>query len=120
MSVGGNGAASVIAKTRVPDRFRSMVAELVALKVDVFVSIAPASFYAKDATGTIPHVFVFVPDPVGSKFVESLAHPGGNATGLSMVSVGLTAKRLQIMHEAIPGASSYGLLVNLNPTTAAA
>src|SRR5438874_7662482 len=57
----------------VPDRFRSMVAELVALKVDVFVSIAPASFYAKDATGTIPHVFVFVPDPVGSKFVDSLA-----------------------------------------------
>ena len=96
----------------VPDRFKSMIAELVALNVDVLVSIAPASFYAKDATGAIPHVFVMVPDPVGSKFVDSLARPGGNATGLSLLSAGLIRKRLQFMHEAIPGLSSVGFLVN--------
>jgi putative ABC transport system substrate-binding protein len=95
-----------------------MVAELVALKVDVFVSITPASFYAKDATGAIPHVFVMVPDPVGSKFVNSLARPGGNATGVSMLLVGMSEKRLQLMHEAFPGLSSVGLLIN--PMIAAA
>ena len=72
--------------SEIPERFRSMLAELVAMKVDVLVSIAPASFYAKDAIGAIPHVFVFVPDPVGSGFVESLARPGGNTTGLAGLS----------------------------------
>ncbi|HTS94700.1 MAG TPA: ABC transporter substrate-binding protein [Stellaceae bacterium] len=96
----------------VPDRFKSMIAELVALNVDVFVSITPASYYARDATGAIPHVFVMVPDPVGMKFVESLARPGGNATGLSILATGLTRKRLQFMHEVMPGLSSVGLLVN--------
>jgi putative ABC transport system substrate-binding protein len=96
----------------IPENFRSMVAELVALNVDVFVSVAPASFYAKDAVGAIPHVFLFVPDPVGSKFVESLARPGGNATGLSGFTTGLTGKRVQLMREAVPGLTSLGLLVN--------
>lgn len=61
-----------------PDRFRNMAAELVALNVDVLVSVgSQTAFYARDATKTIPIVFIFVPDPVGSKFVMSLAQPGG-------------------------------------------
>jgi putative ABC transport system substrate-binding protein len=65
-----------------PDRFRNMAAELVSMNVDVFVSVgSQTAFYAKDATTTIPVVFIFVPDPIGSKFVSSFARPGGNATG---------------------------------------
>ena len=67
-----------------PDRFRKMAAELVSMNVDVLVSVgSQTAFYAKDATTTIPIVFIFVPDPVGSKFVNSFARPGGNATGLT-------------------------------------
>jgi putative ABC transport system substrate-binding protein len=101
----------------VPDRFRAMVAELVALKVDVFVSMSPASNYAKGATGTIPHVFMCVPDPVGQGFVDSLARPGRNATGLSLLAVGLIQKRFQLLRQALPLASSMGLLID--PTTLA-
>jgi putative tryptophan/tyrosine transport system substrate-binding protein len=96
----------------VPERFKSMLAELVALDVDVIVSVAPASLYARDATGTIPHVFVFVPDAVGLKFVNSLARPGGIATGLSVPMFGLTRKRVQLTNDAIPGLASIGLLVD--------
>src|SRR5918995_4422535 len=67
-----------------PERFRSMVAELIALKVDVLVTVGTQTApYARDATSTIPVVFIFVPDPLGSGFVESLARPGRNMTGLS-------------------------------------
>lgn len=59
-----------------PERFRSMVAELVALKVDVLVTVGTQTApYARDATASIPVVFIFVPDPVGSGFVHSLARP---------------------------------------------
>jgi putative ABC transport system substrate-binding protein len=87
------------------------------LKVDVLVSIAPASIYARDATGTIPHIFVLVPDPVGQKYVDSLARPGKNATGLSILAVGLTQKRFQLLREALPGATSIGVLAD--PTSLA-
>jgi ABC-type uncharacterized transport system substrate-binding protein len=71
-----------------PDRFRKMAAELVSMNVDVLVSVSSqTAFYAKDATTTIPIVFIFVPDPVGSKFVSSFARPGGNATGLTHFAV---------------------------------
>ena len=69
-----------------PDLFRSKAAELVALNVDVMVTVGPQTIaYAKNATATnpIPLVFIFVPDPVGSGLAESLAHPGKNITGLS-------------------------------------
>jgi ABC transporter substrate binding protein len=67
-----------------PERFRSMAAELVSLNVDVLVSSGNnAASYAKNATATIPLVLMFISDPVGMKFVESLARPGGNATGIS-------------------------------------
>ncbi len=96
----------------VPDQFRSMIAELVALNVDVFVSMSPASNYANGATGTIPHVFMCVPDPVGQGFAGSLARPDKNATGFSLLAVGVTQKRFQLLRQALPGAPSMGLLID--------
>jgi len=96
-----------------PDRFRKMAAELVALNVDVLVGVgSQTAFYVKDATETIPIVFIFVPDPVGAKFVISLARPGGNATGLTHFAADLIGKRLQFLKETIPGLSQVALLVN--------
>src|SRR5215471_6299751 len=57
----------------IPERFKSMAAELVSMKVDVLMGGAIASAYLRDATKTIPIVFMFIPDPVGMKFVENLA-----------------------------------------------
>src|SRR4051794_2066051 len=96
-----------------PDRFRKMAAELVALNVDVLIGVgSQTAFYVKEATGTIPIVFIFVPDPVGAKFVASLARPGGNATGLTHFAADLIGKRLQFLKETIPGLSQVALLVN--------
>lgn len=96
-----------------PDRFKLMAAELVALRVDVLVGIgAAASPYVKQATNTIPIVFVIVPDPVGSKLVESLAKPGGNATGMTTIAPELTGKRLELIKETISGISQVALLIN--------
>lgn len=100
-----------------PDRFRSMAAELVALNVDVLVCVGPQTApYVKKATSTnpIPVVFIFVPDPVGSHLVESLARPGGNITGLSNFGADLVGKRLQFLKEMIPGLFRVGVLVNPN------
>ena len=96
-----------------PERFKSMAAELVSLKVDVLVTVGnPTAPYAKDATSTIPIVFLFVSDPVRAKLVDSLARPGGNATGLSNFATDLTAKRIEFLKEIVPGLSRVGLLVN--------
>jgi len=96
-----------------PDRFRNMAAELVSMNVDVLVSVgSQTAFYTKSATTTIPIVFIFVPDPVGSKFVNSFARPGGNATGLTHFAADLIGKRLQFLKETIPGLSHVALLVN--------
>src|SRR6516165_805615 len=81
-----------------PDRFRKMAAELVSLNVDVLVGVgSQTAYYVKDATSTIPIVFVFVPDPIGSKFVSSFARPDGNATGLTHFAADLIGKRLQFL-----------------------
>ena len=64
-----------------PERFQSMAAELVALAPDVLVGVGGAAPYVKKATSTIPMVFMYVADPIGAKLVESIRHPGGNATG---------------------------------------
>jgi putative ABC transport system substrate-binding protein len=99
-----------------PDRFRNMAAELVSMNVAVLVSVgSQTAFYAKDATTTIPIVFIFVPDPIGSKFVSSFARPGGNATGLTHFAADLIGKRLQFLKETIPGLARVALL--LNPDT---
>src|SRR5215475_4267806 len=81
--------------------------------VDVLVSVgSQTAFFARDATKTIPIVFIFVPDPVGSKFVMSLARPGGNATGLTHFAADLIGKRLQFLKETSPGLARVALLVN--------
>ena len=98
-----------------PERFRAMAAELVSLKPDVLLAAgASASIAAKNATTTVPVVFMVVPDPLGSRLVDSLARPGGNVTGLTNFAVQLSAKRLEYLKEAIPGLSRVGLLINPN------
>lgn len=99
----------------IPERFKSMATELVSLNVDVLVSSgAVATFALRDATKTIPVVFIFVPDPVGTKLVESFARPGGNVTGLSHFSSDLIGKRLQFLIETVPRLSRVALFVNAN------
>jgi putative ABC transport system substrate-binding protein len=95
-----------------PELFRSMAAELVALAPDVLVAVGGAAPYAKMATATIPIVFMYVPDPIGAKLVESIRSPGGNATGLTNFSVDLSAKRLEYLKELVPGLSRVALLIN--------
>ena len=102
-----------------PDRFRSMAAELVALKVDVLLTVGTQTApYARNATSTIPIVFVFVPDAVGSKFVDTLARPGRNMTGLSNFGADIVLKRLQLLKDMIPGLARVALLVNPNTEVA--
>jgi putative tryptophan/tyrosine transport system substrate-binding protein len=98
-----------------PERFRSMAAELVSLNVGVLVSVGNvASPYAKNATTTIPIVFTLVADPVGMKLVESFARPGGNVTRLSTYSSDIVGRRLQLLKETIPGLTRFAQFVNPN------
>src|SRR4051812_12441253 len=72
-----------------PELFKSMAAELVSSKPDVLVGVGGAAPYLIKATTTIPIVFMYVPDPVGSGLVASVRRPGGNATGLTNFSLEL-------------------------------
>jgi putative ABC transport system substrate-binding protein len=95
------------------ERLPALAAELVSLKVDVI--LAPASAHvlaAKQATRTIPIVFVNSGDPVASGLVTSLARPGGNVTGLSTLTVDLVGKCLEQLHQAVPGVSRIAVLWN--------
>src|SRR5881396_1746604 len=94
-----------------PERFPALAAELVALKVDVIVApVTPAALAAKQATRTLPIVFAVAADPVGSGLVTSLARPGGNVTGLSLLSPELVGKRLELLKQAVPGVSRVAVL----------
>ena len=102
------------------ERFTQIAAEFVRLKVDVIVaaSATPGALAAKQATTTIPIVFAFVGDPVGTGLVASLARPGGNATGLSNQSTDTATKRLEILREVVPGLRRVALLANVgNPNS---
>jgi putative ABC transport system substrate-binding protein len=95
------------------ERFPALVAELVALKVDVIVTAGtPAALAVKQATATIPLVMVAVGDPVGTGLVASLARPGGNLTGLASISPDLEGKRLELLREILPKLSRVSFLVN--------
>jgi putative ABC transport system substrate-binding protein len=86
------------------DRLPGLAAELVNLKVDVIVTGGPAATVpARAATRTIPIVMTFDHDPVGSGMVASLARPGGNITGLSILAPELTGKQLELLKEIVPG-----------------
>jgi ABC-type uncharacterized transport system substrate-binding protein len=88
------------------ERMPALAAELVAAKVDVIVAAnSPSIVAARQATQTIPIVMPLSSDPVGEGLVASLAHPGGNLTGLSLMSPELGEKRLQLLHETFPKAS---------------
>jgi putative ABC transport system substrate-binding protein len=95
------------------DRLPALAAELVHLRVDIITTIStPAALAAKQSTGTIPIVFTAVGDPVGAGVVESLARPGGNLTGMSLLATELSGKRLELLREAVPNASRVAMLWN--------
>jgi len=93
------------------DRLPALAAELVRLKIDVIVSGGPAvTRAAKQATLTIPIVMALDTDPVGNGFVASLAHPGGNITGLATLAPELSGKQLELLKEIIPRLSRVAVL----------
>jgi putative tryptophan/tyrosine transport system substrate-binding protein len=100
------------------ERLAGLAAELVGLKVDVIYAFTTSpALAARRATTTIPIVFSGVGDPVGTGLVASLAHPGGNATGLSVLATELSGKRLEMLREIIPTASHVAMLWNdTNPS----
>jgi putative ABC transport system substrate-binding protein len=94
-----------------PERLPALAAELVALKVDVIVGPGtPTALAARQATRTLPIVFATAADPVGSGLVTSLARPGGNVTGLSILAPELVGKRLELLTQAVPGVSRVAVL----------
>jgi len=93
------------------DRIPSLVTELIQLKVDVLLLVTlPAIRAAKQATKTIPIVIVTAQDPVATGIVDSLAHPGGNITGLTRLTRELSGKRLELLQELVPKISRVGVL----------
>jgi putative tryptophan/tyrosine transport system substrate-binding protein len=94
-------------------KFPALVQEIVRLKVDVIVTASTASIRAaKDATTKIPIVMFSASDPVTEEFVDSLARPGGNITGVSGLASELSGKLLELLTEAVPGATRVGVLSN--------
>jgi putative ABC transport system substrate-binding protein len=101
------------------ERLPAMAAELVARKVDLIAAFGPPlAQAAKNATSTIPIVFEVGNDAVAAGLVESLAHPGGNATGLSILFTQITPKRLELLCELLPRAKTIAMLINPNSPTA--
>src|SRR5262249_14403147 len=104
-----------------PERAAAGAAELINLKVDVIVTGGgtTTALAAKEATTSIPIVFIDVADPIASKLVASLANPGGNMTGVSNQQIDLAGKRIEIVREVIPSLRRLALLGNIgNPAAA--
>jgi putative ABC transport system substrate-binding protein len=99
------------------ERYAEIAAELVRLKVDVIVTSGPAVLAAKQATAVIPIVFAIAADPVGAGLIASLARPGGNITGMSMLNPDLAGKRLELLRETVPSLRRLAVLANVgNPS----
>jgi putative tryptophan/tyrosine transport system substrate-binding protein len=94
-------------------RYADAIAELIQPPVDLIVAAGTLAIRAaKDATGTIPIVMVLASEPVRQGFVASLARPGGNLTGLSVINVELTGKKLDLLKDTLPGLTRVGFLWN--------
>ncbi len=94
------------------ERLPELAAELLRLHVDVLVVYGAWVPFVKEIPSTVPIVFTVVPDPVGQGLVASLAHPGGNLTGLSDMHADLVPKRLEFLKEVAPSASRVAVLWN--------
>jgi ABC-type uncharacterized transport system substrate-binding protein len=93
------------------DQLPALADELVRLKIDVILTVAtPAALAAKNATSTIPIVFLGVSDPVAAGLVDSLARPGGNITGFTNIAPVLAGKRLELLKETVPKLSRVAVL----------
>ena len=95
-----------------PERFPSLAAELIRLQVDMIAAAGPALPALKQATSRIPVIMAASLDPVAQGYVQSLAHPGANFTGLSLQSVETTGKRLELLKELVPGSAPVAVLWN--------
>jgi putative tryptophan/tyrosine transport system substrate-binding protein len=97
-----------------PERLPDLVTDLLRLNVSLIIAIAPVpSRAAKDATATVPIVFVTVADPIGMGLVTNYRRPGGNVTGLATIEFeAFTAKQLEIIKEALPKSSRIAILMN--------
>ncbi len=96
-------------------RCPGLVSELARLKVDLIVTRGtPAALAAKSGAGAIPVVIIGVGDPVGQRLVDSLAHPGGNVTGLSAAVTQIYPKRVQLLRELVPRATRLAALLNMS------
>jgi len=96
-----------------PARYASLAADLVRLKVDLILTVAwPAAVAAKNATTTIPIVMVAAGDPVATGLIAGLARPGGNLTGVTDQAVETSAKRLELLKEAVPHLAHVALIWN--------
>jgi putative ABC transport system substrate-binding protein len=94
------------------NRLTALADDLVRQRVSVIVANTPANIVAKAATSTIPIVFTMGGDPVKLGLIASLDRPGGNVTGVTQLTGEVAPKRLELLHELIPGATSFALLVN--------
>jgi putative ABC transport system substrate-binding protein len=98
-----------------PERFQILARELVDAKPDVIIAVTEfAALELKKATSTIPIVVTLSLDPIGTRLVEKLARPGGNVTGLSLMAIDLSGKRLELLKEAVPSLSRVALLIHFS------
>ena len=94
------------------ERFAELAASLVHLNVDVIVTAGGAVVPAKQATAAIPIIFAVASDPIGTGLVASLAHPGGNVTGLSVQAPDLAGKRVELLRELVPNLRRLAIMAN--------
>ena len=96
------------------ERYAAIAEEFVRLKVDVIVTSGAAVVAAKQATSAIPIVFGVANDPLSTGLVASLAHPGGNVTGLSLLAPELVGKRIELLREVIPNLRRVAFMGNVD------
>jgi ABC-type uncharacterized transport system substrate-binding protein len=96
-----------------PERDAEIAAEFVRMPIDVILTDGPSVPIVKRATSTIPIVFALASDPVGGGLVASLAHPGGNVTGLSLQSTDLAGKRIELLREMLPHLRRLAVMIDV-------